>query len=261
MSLTYALADLHGRYDLLEAAIETITNHAGSSPATIVALGDYIDRGPDSQKVIERLRQWRIPHLRLIALKGNHEAMLCDVVHGRAEESWWRRQGGDATLRSYREARLYRCADANLGVQGEIALASKDLQQSEGQDGWSQSGVCVIPRVVIDWLDALPLIHVDSHRVFVHAGVDQSAPLDRQAARVLLWKRHRVSDRCGHGSHHVVHGHDGNLRGPILKRGRTNLDCLAWQSSILAVGVFSDDAPGGPKEILKILPRAPQGDH
>jgi calcineurin-like phosphoesterase family protein len=54
MSKTYAIADLHGRFDLLEMALAKIADHAELS-ATVVALGDYVDRGPDSRKAIERL--------------------------------------------------------------------------------------------------------------------------------------------------------------------------------------------------------------
>jgi serine/threonine protein phosphatase 1 len=54
MSKTYAIADLHGRFDLLEMALAKIASHA-ELPAILVTLGDYVDRGPDSRKVIERL--------------------------------------------------------------------------------------------------------------------------------------------------------------------------------------------------------------
>jgi serine/threonine protein phosphatase 1 len=54
MSKTYTIADLHGRFDLLEIALAQISEHA-ELPATLVTLGDYVDRGPDSRKVIERL--------------------------------------------------------------------------------------------------------------------------------------------------------------------------------------------------------------
>jgi hypothetical protein len=54
MSKTYAIADLHGRLDLLEMTLARITERA-EPPATLVTLGDYVDRGPDSRKIIERL--------------------------------------------------------------------------------------------------------------------------------------------------------------------------------------------------------------
>ncbi len=54
MSTTYAIADLHGRFDLLEMAFACIVERV-EPPATLVTLGDYVDRGPDSRKIIERL--------------------------------------------------------------------------------------------------------------------------------------------------------------------------------------------------------------
>ena len=55
MAFTYAIADLHGRYDLLSEAVVRIIEHSKARrPATIVTLGDYVDRGPKSRQVIER---------------------------------------------------------------------------------------------------------------------------------------------------------------------------------------------------------------
>ena len=50
MSRTYAIADLHGRLDLLEMALAQIANHA-ELPATLVTLGDYVDRGPTAGRL------------------------------------------------------------------------------------------------------------------------------------------------------------------------------------------------------------------
>src|ERR671935_904331 len=77
MPFTYAIADLHGRYDLLSEAVTKIVEHSKSDrPATIITLGDYVDRGPKSRQVIERLMDWGSPHLKLVCLKGNHEDIL-----------------------------------------------------------------------------------------------------------------------------------------------------------------------------------------
>ena len=72
MPFTYAIADLHGRYDLLSEAVTRIVEHSKSDrPATVITLGDYVDRGPKSRQVIERLMDWRLPeygerHLRRV---------------------------------------------------------------------------------------------------------------------------------------------------------------------------------------------------
>ncbi len=98
MSKTYVVADLHGRFDLLEMALAQIGEHA-EIPATLVTLGDYVDRGPDSRKVIERLMAglghdgWR-----LICLKGNHEDIMWQTCRKLRDVDWWLTNGGGATL-------------------------------------------------------------------------------------------------------------------------------------------------------------------
>jgi hypothetical protein len=101
MSETYAIADLHGRFDLLEMALARIAERA-ESPATLVTLGDYVDRGPDSCKIIERLMagvgrdSWR-----LICLKGNHEDIMWQTCRRLPDVDWWLTNGGTAMLISY----------------------------------------------------------------------------------------------------------------------------------------------------------------
>ena len=101
MSITYAIPDLHGRLDLLDSAIEKIVEHSARKRATVVTLGDYVDRGPASRHVIERLVGWRSDKLTLVNLKGNHEAMMWETCNNLAELSWWIKNGGDQTLASY----------------------------------------------------------------------------------------------------------------------------------------------------------------
>ena len=52
MSLTYTIADLHGRFDLLTAAFDAIVKHAAERSFKIITLGDYVDRGPQSRQII-----------------------------------------------------------------------------------------------------------------------------------------------------------------------------------------------------------------
>ncbi len=59
MSLTYAIPDIHGRLDLLEAGLARVVAHSAGTKATIVTLGDYVDRGPNSRGVIDCLMGWK----------------------------------------------------------------------------------------------------------------------------------------------------------------------------------------------------------
>jgi len=222
MSKTYAIADLHGRFDLLEMALACIAKCA-EPPATLVTLGDYVDRGPDGRKIIERLMAgldrdgWR-----LICLKGNHEDIMWQTCRKLPDVDWWLTNGGGATLISY------------------------------GQQLGDQADVTIVPAPHLDWIEQLPLIYVDRHRVFVHAGIDQNYPLDEQDAENIIWKIYPDDDDGGHGQRHVIHGHHQHAHGPIFKNNRTNLDTFAWYTGRLAIGVFDDATPGGPIEVLEV---------
>ena len=219
MSTTYAIPDIHGRLDLLDAAIDKIVEHSARNPATVVTLGDYVDRGLRSRQVIERLMGWSSEKLKLVPLKGNHEAMMWEVCSNLAELDWWIENGGDRTLASYGSDLDPRC----------------------------------VPSSHLDWIANLPLMHVDQHRVFVHAAVDPTISLDRHSEQTLLWKRYAEGDERGHGHRHVVHGHHANPEAPIVTKGKTNLDGLAWKTGRLVVGVFDDDQLGGASEFLEVF--------
>jgi len=223
MSKTYAIADLHGRFDLLEMAVARTAEHV-EPPATLVMLGDYVDRGPDSRKVIECLMAglgrdgWQ-----LICLKGNHEDIMWQTCRRLPDVDWWLTNGGGATLISY------------------------------GQREGDQADVTVVPAPHLDWIERLPLMHIDKHRVFVHAGVNPSLPLEDQDTEDVIWKIYPDNDDGGHGQRHVVHGHHQHADGPIFKKNRTNLDTFAWHTGRLALGVFDDATPAGPIDTLEVV--------
>jgi serine/threonine protein phosphatase 1 len=216
MSMTYVIPDIHGRYDLLCDGLAEIAARAAGKTSVIVAIGDYVDKGPDSRAVIDRLLSGVGEGFSLVALKGNHDAMMVDALRDPAKMAAWIAKGGDAALASY------------------------------GGDPTA------VPQTHIDWLDGLRLMHIDAHRLYVHAGVDPELPLDRQSEETLLWKRYPTGYAGGFGNLHVVHGHDNDPEGPLLYEGRTNLDTLAWRTGRLTIGIFDDDRPGGPVDFIVI---------
>jgi serine/threonine protein phosphatase 1 len=215
MSLTYVIPDVHGRDDLLGRALTAISAHRGGEGGTIVMIGDYVDKGPRSRQVIERLLSG-VAGWNLVALKGNHDAMMVAGMRNPEKLAFWIEKGGDTALASY---------------------------------GGDPSAV---PEAHIVWLDQRPLIHVDAHRVYIHAGVDPDLPLDQQSETTLLWKRYPKGYSGGLGTRHVVHGHDNDPDGPLLFEGRSNLDTAAWRTGRLTVGVFDDDKPGGPVDLIVV---------
>jgi serine/threonine protein phosphatase 1 len=216
MSFTYVIPDIHGRDDLLGRALAEINAHASGEAGVIVTIGDYVDKGPQSRQVIERLLPGIGGGWRFVALKGNHDAMMVEGLRDPAKLASWLEQGGDKALASYGGA------------------------------------PAAVPQAHLAWLDQLRLIHVDAHRLYVHAGVDPGVALDMQNEKTLLWKRYRKEDASGFGERHVVHGHDNDPEGPLLYAGRTNLDTAAWKTGRLTIGVFDDDRPGGPVEFIVV---------
>jgi serine/threonine protein phosphatase 1 len=215
MSFTYAIPDIHGRYDLMMIALDLIKEHSGETEQKIVFLGDYIDRGPQSREVVEHLMAGAMHPPAWVCLKGNHEDMMVEAFFPGNSRERWISNGGRATLQSFSR-------------QGRTLIQDKHLS----------------------WLASLPLFHEDRHRVYVHAGIEHDAPLEDQE-NSLLWYRYSNNPDRGWNSKHVVHGHTPRREGPILLTNRTNLDCGAYFNNRLVVGVFDDDIPGGPVTTLE----------
>src|SRR5713226_3482833 len=99
----YVVGDIHGRSDLLDRMVLEIRRDLEAHPigaCLTVTLGDYLDRGPDSRGVLERLADNPFP-TDFVALKGNHEEMLATFLREPATAEQWRRNGGLETLHSY----------------------------------------------------------------------------------------------------------------------------------------------------------------
>jgi serine/threonine protein phosphatase 1 len=166
--------------------------------------------------------RWSPDEFEVINLKGNHEAAMCAVCEHRAELDWWIKHGGGETLASYDQSPML-----------------PDLR--------------AIPGDHLDWIVNLPLMHVDRHRIFVHAAVDPNIPLQQQNEETLLWKRYPDGADVGHRHRHVVHGHHADAKAPIVGKYKTNLDGLAWKTGRLVIGVYEDDQPGSATDYLEVF--------
>jgi serine/threonine protein phosphatase 1 len=206
--LVCAVGDIHGSLAKLRELVDRCEQFAAGAPLTFVFLGDYVDRGPDSAGVVRYLMELQSRRgERLIALKGNHEAVVLDVCDGLCPADLWLSQGGDATLRSYRAAR------------------AQDL-----------------PETVLNWFRSLPLSYDDGRRFFVHAGVNPQLPLEAQDERDLIWIRESfLSARRDYGRL-IVHGHTPLETGePDLRANRLNLDTGAVFGGPLTAALFAAD--------------------
>lgn len=236
MRNTYAIADLHGRFDLLCRALDLIEADAGPEGGTLVCMGDFVDRGPASRPIIDLFMAGpTLPNWRWIILQGNHEAMMVEVLADPEPGNlrWWIGNGGGQTLISY-------------GYKGGDKL-TRPLK---------------VPQDHLDWLANLPVTHEDDRRIFVHAGVPHDKPLAEVSKEVLQWALHEgdmegvagIPDAPHMSGKHIVHGHHQNAMHPLKIPHRTNLDSFAWHSGRLAIGVFND-SQHGPVKIMDAIGR------
>ena len=230
----FAIGDVHGEADKLaelhDAIFDRIAFEGG--PAGLIHLGDYVDRGPSSRQVIDRIMKLETTSkadetLRIISLKGNHELMMLEAIAGGApgKLSNWLLNGGRETLASY-------------GVEDPDEAPS--LFE-------------VIPGEHIDWLRQLPtMLHVpDEALAFVHAGIDPRTFPDCSDEH-HLWTRSRKffdtgrwPDREELSGLTVVHGHTPTTDNqPKVMDRRINVDTGAcFGGPLTAVMLQPGQAP------------------
>jgi len=210
----YAVGDVHGRADLLDdLALRIEEDAAGASGLAItVFLGDYVDRGPDSAGVIDRLAQRDFP-TEFIALRGNHEDVLLKFLADATVLESWRNFGGLETLHSY-------------GVDVQPAMRGTGYEQVR------RSFIERMPASHKRFFLETTLSAAFGDYFFCHAGARPGVPLDQQTPRDLLWIRGEFLDFQGSWDKVVVHGHTP-VAEPELLKNRINVDTGAFASSVL----------------------------
>lgn len=188
----YAIGDIHGRLDLFDSTVARIeANRAGwPGEVEVVLLGDYIDRGPDSAALLDRLSAPLPDWARWTLLRGNHEQAMLDAIEGVGGHRvlrLWLDNGGREAVRSY-------------GVPAHVAYGD-DL------DAIAAALRAAVPGHHLELLRGLKLMRQIGDYLFVHAGIRPGVPIEAQNERDLLWIRNEFLDcRDDHGFV-VVHGH------------------------------------------------------
>lgn len=217
----YAIGDIHGCADLLVRALALIDDdiaRARPSRAIHVFLGDYIDRGPDSSAALDLLIARARTH-EAVFIKGNHEAILIDILRGGSAADWLR-LGGATTLMSY---------DVAAG-----GPASTDQQIVR------EALLRAIPPSHVAFLGNLAPSFTCGDFFFTHAGVRPGVPLDRQSEGDLMWIREPFLSSDESFGKVVVHGHTP-VREPDVRSYRVNIDVGAYATGRLAVLALEGD--------------------
>jgi serine/threonine protein phosphatase 1 len=184
---TIAIGDIHGCSLALGALIDAIKPR----PQDVIAtLGDYIDRGPDSKGVFDRLINLR-GHCRLVPILGNHDQMLLDVRSGKYPIYWLLDIGGTTTLDSY----------------------------GPGRD------LSLIPAEHYEFLEGCLDFHETDTHIFIHANYFPDIPMAEQPVGMLRWESLRDMTPGPHDSGKtVIVGHTSQKDGEVLDLG--HLICI-----------------------------------
>ena len=185
-----------------------------------VFLGDYIDRGPASSQVIDMLID-RAQRHGTIFLKGNHEAMLLDLLRDPEIFPMFRQYGGLPTLRSYGLT-----PSVNPDREEQQTLI-KALEQK-------------IPHSHRRFFHDLRSNFFCGDFLFVHAGVKPDIPLGKQKEEDLLWIRDEFLSSDKDFGKFIVHGHTPVSK-PDIRPNRINIDTGAYATGILTLLTIQGD--------------------
>lgn len=218
-TVIYAIGDIHGRADLLAVIHERIAADARQRAAQrklVVYLGDYVSRGEDSRRVVDRVREWLPAGFERVALKGNHEDLLLRFLDGEVDAGrhWFDYDGLDAL--------------ADYGVAIPDRQARDDASVALLRDRFAAS----LPQAHLDFFRSLPASHRAGDYCFVHGGVRPGVPLAEQSDHDCMWIRKAFLDSADDHGAVVVHGHSISEH-PVIRQNRIGIDTGAYRSGVL----------------------------
>jgi serine/threonine protein phosphatase 1 len=216
----YVIGDIHGRIDLLDGMIDKIYHDVAKFPignCLTVTVGDYVDRGPDSWRVVDRLAHDPFP-TEFIGLRGNHDQLFEAFLRNPSIADKWRRLGGLETLHSY-----------GVPIEG--------LMRGENYELAAEALSASLPKAHRQFFSSLREWWAVDDYFLCHAGVRPGIPLLQQCTEDLLWIRQPfLSSKADFGKI-VVHGHTPVLE-PELLPNRINIDTGAYITGRLTCAVL-----------------------
>ena len=186
MSKIIVVGDIHGCLRPFERLLEKLPLNWKTD--TLVLLGDYIDRGPDSRGVLDLVMELKRKHgSRVIPLLGNHEWMFLRYLSGK-DEHFFLANGGDSTLSQFME-----------------------------------EGFFYVPTEYIRFMSGLPHYWETEHYIFVHAGLRPKKPLEKQDLRDLLFIRNDFIKSKYNWGKRVIFGHTP-FSEPLIEPNKIGID-------------------------------------
>ena len=186
----FVIGDIHGSYSQLVDLLDSI--NPDLSQDKLIFLGDFIDRGPNSYKVIKLLMnlQDKFGSDHVVLLRGNHEQMAINNIN-RGYNGYYN-NGYDSTVRDF-------------------------IKNGDSIDKY------------LEFLISLPLYHEDESFIYVHGGIRPGVSMENQFEDDLLWIREEFFKSPMTFEKTVIFGHTPTegLTGswtPYIKKDRIGID-------------------------------------
>jgi len=214
MSRVFAIGDIHGEAEKLNVALSHLAARVRPYD-TVVFLGDYIDRGPNSADVIQQLLKFRKRHSQTVFLRGNHEDMFLRtfIEPDDQKEMLWIANGGHTTLMSFKVA---------------------------GRNDWRRR----MPRWALEFISDTEMEFLSERYHFVHAGIlPPGTPSGLEPGQdIRLWIREPFLKSNFTQGRIVVFGHTIQENGiPLVQMNKVGLDTGACTpGGRLTVACFND---------------------
>jgi serine/threonine protein phosphatase 1 len=144
MPRNFVIGDIHGAFRALKQCLERAEFDYDND--MLISLGDVCDGWPDTKDCVDELLKVK----NLIYILGNHDLWALDWMRNIDTPPIWLTQGGDATVKSYRDG---------------------------------------VPNAHLVFFEkALPYYILDN-KLFVHAGINPEYPIEKQGLDIFLWDR------------------------------------------------------------------------
>lgn len=199
---TFAVGDIHGYLDPLRDLLHQLA--VAIRPGdTVVFLGDYIDRGPDSKGCIDAMLGFeRTVDAAVVYLRGNHEDWLLEAMRDHSKYSWLLGMEGLITIRSY-------SADAAETIRAAAVDAGREIYAGTVRLPYD-AFFAALPPDHLRFFETLRLSHQTAECICSHGGLDpRVAELRRQTRTALIWGAAGFPDSY-RGDEVVVYGHWDN---------------------------------------------------
>ena len=214
---TYVIGDIHGHYtELMNLMYELNAHGLHSKQDRVVFVGDYVDGGPDTKKVLNQLVSWKQSFPHWVFLRGNHEDLLLDALVGKQKKYGdyyiWYNQGGRQTVDSYK----------------------RDIEGTDLEKGLMKP-IDIIPGEHLQFLLNLPLYFEDENAFYVHGGVPHGMTLENFKKEIdkgnneyelkAMWIRDEFINSPTDWGKKVIYGHTAT-REPNVQANKIGIDTM-----------------------------------